>query len=152
SPLATRVIGELIGLPPSDALELGGLVAAHFERRPGQVGTSTENEGARVELLKRLDEGVSSRADHGDRAGGDPLAVLLHAQAEGRPLGRDAVLAALYTLLVTGAEVLPLAVANCVYYLWQHPDQRREVVQRPERVPHAFAEALRYDQPTNLLG
>jgi cytochrome P450 len=43
-------------------------------------------------------------------------------------------------------------VANTAYYLWSHPDQRREILGDSERIHHAYAESLRYDQPTNLLG
>ena len=57
-----------------------------------------------------------------------------------------------FVMMVTGSEVLPLAVANTIYYLWSHPEQRRRVQQDLGLVPHAFAESLRYDQPTNLLG
>ena len=56
-------------------------------------------------------------------------------------------------MLVTGAEVVPLSVANTACYLWRHPDQRRDDPRGDsERVHHAYAESLRYDQPTNLLG
>ena len=56
------------------------------------------------------------------------------------------------SLLVTGVEVVPLSVANTLYYLWERPDVRRRVVDDPALVAHAYAESLRYDQPTNLLG
>jgi len=55
-------------------------------------------------------------------------------------------------MMVTGTEVTPLAVANTIYYLAKHPDQLARVQADLSLVPHVFAESLRYDQPTNLLG
>ena len=51
-----------------------------------------------------------------------------------------------------GVEVVPLSVANTILYLGRHPDQRRSLVEDPSRIPFAYDESLRYDQPTNLLG
>ena len=152
-PLATQVIAEWIGLPADEAPALRRLVAAFFAREPGQVGTSPSNARAREELLLRLAAIVQARIDAGpDPRADDHIQTLLRTRVEGAPLGREAVTAAAFSLLVTGVEVVPLAVANTAFFLWQHPDQRRAVLDDPALVPHAFAESLRYDQPTNLLG
>ncbi len=151
-PLSTRVIAGLIGLPIDVAFQQRALVEAFFRRAPGQVGTLPENEAARVQLMESIVDVVQRRIEEEDRSGDDHLSVMLRTEVEGRPMGVGAVASAVYTLLVTGVEVVPLAVANSIYYLWQHPDQRRAVATEPELVPHAFAESLRYDQPTNLLG
>ncbi len=151
-PLATLVIADLIGLPRDEALALRAQVARYFERKPGQVGSTPENEAARASLMGRLAEIITARSQEGDSAGDDHISVMLRTRAEGQPLSLGAMVAAVYTLLVTGAEVVPLSVANTALYLWRAPDQRRELVARPERIVHAYAESLRYDQPTNLLG
>lgn len=152
NPLSTRIIGEMIGLPTEEAQPLRDLVEQYFARAPGQIGTTAANDEARIQVLTRVAEIISQRAQDGDHSGEDHISVLLRTPAEGQPLSIGAMVAAVYTMLVTGAEVVPLAVANTIYYLWQHPDQRCQVVSDPEQVPHAFAESLRYDQPTNLLG
>ena len=85
-------------------------------------------------------------------AGDDHLSVLIRTEIEGERLGIASIVAAIYTMLVTGAEVVPLSVANTAYYLAELPDQRARIVADPTLIPHAFAESLRYDQPTNLLG
>ena len=151
-PLATLVIADLIGLPPDEALELRAHVARFFERAPGQIGTNASNDEARVALLTRLAEIVGERMQQGAPEGDDHISVMVRTPAEGRPLSLTAIIAAVYTLLVTGSEVVPLSVANTLFYLWSHPDQRRKVASQPDSVPHAYAESLRYDQPTNLLG
>jgi len=151
-PVATRVIGDLIGLPTAQAMPLRELVGTLFRRTPGQVGTSPEGEQARVGLMTQIMEIVGDRAKRGDDGGKDHIAVMLRTEVEGKAMTHSMIAAAVFTMLVTGAEVVPLAVANTAYYLWQQPDQRRQLVEDPSLVPHAFAESLRYDQPTNLLG
>lgn len=152
SPLATRVIADLLGLPLDLAMPLRTLVERHFRREPGQVGTSEANQKALDELMGQLAAFIAARREEPDSGGEDHLSVMLRTPAEGRPLPLEAIVAAAFTLLVTGIEVVTFAVANTIYYLGRHPDQRRMVVDDPSLVPHAFAESLRYDQPTNLLG
>lgn len=154
NPVATLTIAELIGLPLDEALALRAGVEAFFERTPGQIGTDAANEAARLELLTRIGEIVAERQAAGaeGRAGEDHISVLLRSEIHGEKLSLGSIVAAIYTMLVTGAEVVPLAVANTVQYLANHPDERAWVVADPTLVPHAFAESLRYDQPTNLLG
>ncbi|CAM9977520.1 unnamed protein product [Discosporangium mesarthrocarpum] len=153
-PVATLTIADLIGLPEDEALDLRAEVATFFQREPGQVGTTEANDAARVALMTRFAEIVIERQQAGDAgcSGEDHISVLLRAEIEGGKLSLPAILAAMYTMLVTGAEVVPLSVANTIYYLAEHPDQRAQLVDDPALIPHAFAESLRYDQPTNLLG
>ena len=154
NPLATLTIAELIGLPEDEALDLRAQVESFFLREPGQIGTNAANDAARISLLTRVAEIVFERQQAGPAgcAGDDHLSVMLRAEIEGAKLTIEAIVAAIYTMLVTGAEVVPLSVANTLYYLAKHPDQRADVSADPSLVPHAFAESLRYDQPTNLLG
>jgi cytochrome P450 len=152
NPLATRIIAELIGLPREDAFAMRDLVDRYFARQMGQHGSLPENDRAMEELLGRISECVARRAEEADPEGEDHISVMLRTPAEGRPLSPGAIVAAVYTMLVTGVEVVPLSVANTAHSLWAQPDQRLRVVKEPELISHAFAESLRYDQPTNLLG
>jgi len=152
TPLATLVIADLIGLPADRALPWRDLVEAHFRRVPGQVGASDANNAALGELMPGLVAFVEERRARPDTGGDDHLSTLLRAEIDGAPLSLGSVVSTVFTLIVTGVEVVPLAVANTVQYLYTHPDQRRAVVEDPALIPHAFAESLRYDQPTNLLG
>jgi cytochrome P450 len=151
-PLATQVIAELSGLPMDEAFALRAQVARYFARQPGQIGTTPENEAARVDVVTRLAEIVVARVESGDREGEDHLSVMLRTPAEGAPLSIGSMVATLYTWLVTGVEVVPLSVANTIVQLDRHPDQRRRLVEDPSLIPFGYDESLRYDQPTNLLG
>ena len=152
NPLATRVIANLIGLDEDEALVLREGVERFFAREPHQKRSTEAQRELLGTLIARLAEIAGERAAAGDVERDDHLSAWLTAEVEGRRMSPLEVGINAYNMLVTGAEVVPLSVANAAYYLWQHPDQRKTLVQDPSLVPHAFAEALRYDQPTNLLG
>ena len=152
TPVSTRIIADIIGLPTDVALRLRALVATYFQRVPGQIATLPENESARLEIMKTLVEFIQRRMEDEDQSGDDHISVLVRSEAEGGPLSVGSMVGAVYTMLVTGVEVVSLAVANTIYYLCQHPDQRSAVIADTDLIPHAYAESLRYDQPTNLLG
>ena len=152
APFAAIVIGRLIGLPEEMAHRMAALVERNFKRVPGQVGANPANFQAMGELLMALAEFVGESRRNTPPDPDSHIAALISKQAEGKPLTDGAVASAIFTLLVTGIEVVPLSVANTILYLWRHEDQRRQILDDPSLIPFAFAESLRYDQPTNLLG
>ncbi|MFK7896285.1 MAG: cytochrome P450 [Myxococcota bacterium] len=152
-PVAAEIIGELIGFPAEESLELRAFIAANFKREPGQKGNDAKNSEAQMAVMIRIAGLIAARQEHGGSGeSGDHLSVMLGAEIDGKPLSMETMVASAYTLLVTGAEVVPLSVANTIYYLADHPDQRSRLTGDPTLIPHAFAESLRFDQPTNLLG
>lgn len=152
APLSARVIGHLIGLPTDLSLQFAQLVEAHFRRHSGQVGASDVNNAAMAELMPALMTFIEEQRGKVSEDDTTHIAALLNNEAEGKPLSLGSIVATLFTLLVTGIEVVPLAVANSAVYLAKHPDQRSQLVKDPSLIPLAFDESLRYDQPTNLLG
>jgi len=57
----------------------------------------------------------------------------------------------LFSLLVTGSETTPMAVAGTLFYLARHPAQKQAVLADRTLAEAAFRETLRFDQPTNML-
>ncbi len=151
-PVATRIMGEIIGLEPEDADALHQSIVLLLGREHGRVGTSPEGQAAMQKLMSRVAGIVAAKMQAADAGGDDHLSVWVRARPEGRAMSVEELCGNVFLMMVTGSEVLPLAVANTIYYLWSHPEQRRRVQQDLGLVPHAFAESLRYDQPTNLLG
>jgi cytochrome P450 len=152
NPLATRVIANMIGIDEEETLELREGVERFFAREPHQKRSTEAQQQILASLIARLAEIAEERAAAKDWERDDHMSAWLSAEVEGRRMSPLEVGINAYNMLVTGAEVIPLSVANSAYYLWQHPDQRKSVVDDPSLVPHAFAESLRFDQPTNLLG
>jgi cytochrome P450 len=54
--------------------------------------------------------------------------------------------------MVTGSDTTELGVAGTLFYLARHPDQRDAVLADPSLSAWAFAETLRFDHPTDILG
>jgi cytochrome P450 len=79
------------------------------------------------------------------------LADLLDARVEGEPMDDAQIAAELHTLLVTGSETTELGVAAALHYLAQEPEQRAEVLGDASLASKVFAEAIRYDHPTDIL-
>ncbi len=50
------------------------------------------------------------------------------------------------------ANTVPLSTAATIFYLSQHPEQLKAATQDPSLLENAFEEAVRFDQPTNILG
>ena len=77
---------------------------------------------------------------------------MLAAEIDGEPLADEQIAAELHTLMVTGSDTTELGVAGTLYYLARHPEQRDAVLMDPRLSAWAFAETLRFDHPTDILG
>ncbi len=122
-----------------------------LNRIPGQEGASTpESQQAGAELAGVLLSHVQKmRAD--PQAGGPHGTALRDAVVDGQQLSDTDLLNYLFSLLVVGSETTPMAVAATMYYLARHPDQKARVLADRSLIMPAFREALRFDQPTNML-
>jgi len=149
--VTTRNAGFMAGVPREDIERVRSWIDGFLAREPGQVGTSAAN-GANAALIDAyLRELIRDRQTHAERATGH-LATWLGAEVGGRRLDEDALAANLFSLILTGSETTPLSVAGTLYYLAANPEQLALVDADRSQLVHAFAETLRYDQPTNMLG
>lgn len=77
--------------------------------------------------------------------GGDHLtADLVRSQDEGAEITDHEIASLLYSLLFAGHETTTTLISNCFRVLLQHPDQWRELLEDPKKVPGAVDEVLRY--------
>jgi cytochrome P450 len=141
-PLALGVISQVLGLPAADRDRIRGwslaigptldLVATPEEVRRGQV--------AMAELVDYLHGLIATRAaDPGD----DLLGAML--AARDRQISTDEIMAMVLTLIFAGHETVTNQIGNGMLALIRHPDQLRLLRERPELVPGAVEECLRYD-------
>jgi cytochrome P450 len=79
------------------------------------------------------------------------LGTLIEIEIDGEKLDDTAIASHLTMLIIGGAETFPKTFANFLKRLSEHPDQRAECVAKPELIPDAFTEGLRYDMPTQFL-
>lgn len=153
--LANRVTtlnaSYMAGLPAEDGEQVRRWIDGFMAREPGQVGTSQVNGEAAGALYTYLYEFVADMRRHPDTARGH-VAEWLRFEFDGRSLTDEELTWNLYSIMVTGSETTPLAVAGTLVYLQQNPDQKKTVLSDPSLVQNAFNETLRFDQPTNMLG
>ncbi len=150
SAVSARFAAAKAGVPDDDADALRHLLHAAIAREPGQRGTSEANADAMGQVFGYLHALVgAARADDAPAVG--LLGELLRARVDDAPLDDAQIAAELHTLLVTGSETVELATAAALFYLDRSPDQKAQVLADPGLAAAAFAEAVRYDHPTDML-
>jgi cytochrome P450 len=143
-PLTLTVIAEMLGIPEPDRGEVGGwgqqLVLLVLEGR---------DTGGRQDLaeqvLRQMEQYFREllrqrRRDPRD----DLISALGRAEHEGGLLTEDEVVATCILLIFAGQETTTGLIANAVLALDAHPDQRDLLVARPDLMPGAIEELLRY--------
>lgn len=145
-PLPATVIAELLGVPAADharfqtwseaiALSLDATQPADVHARGTQATMAL---GAYfVQLI------AARRQTPRD----DLLTALLAAEEAGDRLDAAELISMCVLLLVAGHETTKNLIANGVLTLLRHPDQLALLRRRPELVPQAVEELLRYESP-----
>ena len=141
---SVRIACKIAGIPLENADWLVEQVNGMFTREPGE-GEISFVDPMHEFLLEFI---TRRRAQPGDAV----VDVLIGAELGGKKLDDEAIMAHLSLLVVGGTETLPKVFASAIHRLWEHPDQRAELVADPELIPAAFDEVLRYDMPTQMLG
>jgi cytochrome P450 len=150
STVSARFAAQKAGIPAAEVDTVRRLLHAAIAREPGQKGTSDANTAAMGQVFGYLHELVAACRTDRTRATG-LLADLLGAEVDGAPLDDAQIAAELHTLLVTGSETTELATAAAVFQLDRNPDQKAKALADPECAAWVFAEAVRYDHPTDML-
>jgi cytochrome P450 len=136
--LPALVIAELLGVPAADRERFRKWAADSLL----PAGHST-GEDPMAALGAYLAEAIERRrTDPGD----DLLSLLVAGEADDKLDARE-VLSAAILLLIAGHETTVNLIGNGMHALLTHPDQMALLLERPELVPGAVEEFLRYDGP-----
>ena len=144
-PLPTRVIAELLGVPPEDrerfqawsdrladfAAPAAGMPMLDVARRANQA--MVEMKAYFLPLLEARREQPTP----------DLLTLLVQAQEQGQ-LSSGELLANAILLLFAGHTTTTDQLSNCVHDLLSHPEQLRLLRERPELLRAAVEEGLRF--------
>lgn len=150
STVSARFAARKAGIPDADVATVRRLLHAAIAREPGQKGTSEANAAAMGQVFGYLHDRVATgRRDRASAFG--LLRDLLDATVDGAPLDDAQIAAELHTLLVTGSETVELATAAALFQLDRHPDQKARAIAEPGLASWVFAEAVRFDHPTDML-
>src|ERR1700712_2266694 len=87
---------------------------------------------------------IETKKEH---PGDDVVSLLVNAEVDGRALDRDELLIFLLTLLVAGNETTRTLISGGTLALFEHADQRADMVNDPSLIPGAVEECLRWVTP-----
>ena len=143
------VIGDMLGVAPedretllrwSDELLGGGEVAAIADdekRRERQAATALEYWTYASRVL----------ADRRHSPRDDLMSILVHAEIEGDRLSEEEILQESLLILIGGDETTRHVMTGGLLALIQNPDQKRQLVRDPRKIPSAVEEMLRWVSP-----
>ncbi|WP_214413107.1 cytochrome P450 family protein [Sphaerisporangium fuscum] len=145
-PLATTVICELLGVPPSDRYRFGdwftaALTPADAPDAATIVGRALRTLDAYIQTL------IDTRRNSAEDAGSDLLTGLIQARDGDDALSEQELVATVFLLLGAGHETTVNLIGNGMLALLTNPDQYRLLKDRPELLPSAVEEFLRLDGP-----
>ncbi|MCY3661588.1 MAG: cytochrome P450 [bacterium] len=150
-PLPVAVIGELYGVGDSDHADL--------KRWSKAVVAYTGSSVAHPHLARELDVALAEFraylhglvAERRRRPRDDLLSDLVEAVDEGERLAEDELVATSINLLFAGHETTTNLIGNGTLSLLRHPDQLALLRSRPELLPGAIEELLRFDSPVQRV-
>lgn len=150
APFPVEVISRILGVPPADRQQIRHWLDLSLTREPGKAAPTEAGMQAGIESGTYFYElARAKRAQPGD----DMLSRLTQVtvdRGDGHETGLDdAEIAGFATLLGgAGAETVTKLVGNAFVLFGRHPDQWRQVLDDPSRIPNAVEEILRYWPPS----
>jgi cytochrome P450 len=149
--VSVRVACLANGFPLEDAELLNRLVWRFFARdEEHPAGMTPDGLAAMNEMFGYFIQLIHERRKKG-LTGDTVVDLVVGAQIGGRGFADEEAASHLSMFIIGGSETFPKTFASAVHRLWQHPEQRAELVRDPGLIPDAYMEALRYDMPTQFL-
>jgi cytochrome P450 len=74
---------------------------------------------------------------------------LLEAEIDGERLSREEIMDICYLFIIAGLDTITDSLCCFFTFLADHPDHRRQIVERPELIPGAVEELLRWESPVS---
>ncbi len=149
-PLPITVICELLGIPSADRHDFGSWTRMLLASPSTPEGIESRTQGNRnmdrylTDLLARMRTEFDRELDY-DAQPNLMSALLLPDRQE--QLSERELLGMLKLLLVAGHETTVNHIGNGMVALLRHPEQFRLLRERPDLLPSAIEELLRYDGP-----
>jgi len=148
-PIPVNVICEMLGVPVEDHEQFKGW-SLDLARGLDSIMLGPESDV--VKRSGKAREGLSNyiRQLIGERRSaprGDLLSALIATEEAGDKLSEPELVAMSILLLVAGHETTVNLIGNGMLALLRHPDQLRQLRERPDLIGSAVEELLRYDGP-----
>ena len=145
-PLPVMVIGRMLGLPEADFDRLRAWSDALAPFFSGRIDAPSIG-NATVAIAELETYFGSLIAERRKRPGDDLVSSLIAAEEEGRILDDQELCSTCVMLLFAGHETTSHLIANGLYLLLRHPDERDRLIDSPNLGPSAIEELLRYESP-----
>jgi cytochrome P450 len=142
------VISELLAVPREDRAALRRRADLLVHREEGVADVPREGVEAFGWIRAYFEDVVAERRK---QPGEDLISALLAAEIEGERLSEDDILSFANLMIVAGNETTTKLLANALYWLWRHPEQRTVVREDPGRTADWVEETLRFDNSTQML-
>lgn len=150
-PLPITVICELLGVPVADREDFRDWSRALISPPLTDAGMALRQQGSRslTRYIRHLIAAKRSGIDHDATADDQPdlVSALIVAADEHDQLSEQEIVGMINLLLVAGHETTVNLIGNGMLALLCHPDQMALLRARPELLPAAVEELLRYDSP-----
>ena len=150
--LPMDVISEMTGVPEADRAEVRRLADVVVHREDGVRDVPQAGMEAAMELTAYYADMVAARRR---RATDDLTSARVEAEVDGGRLRDHEITAFLFLMVVAGNETTTKLLANALFHLAAHPDQRAEVFAAPGDADEWAAtwaeETLRYDTSSQML-
>jgi cytochrome P450 len=153
-----------VPLPCTAFLSLMGLPQAELPRflrikdmiiRPHTLMEQPTPEGAQA---LRKQAGQQIYAFFGDvieerrrNPGTDMVSYLLETEIDGQRLTREEILDVSFLLILAGLDTVTATLGCNIAYLAANPGQRKRIAQKPELIPAAVEELLRWETPVTAV-
>ena len=153
-PIPATIISDMLGIPESDRDRFAGLSNAIIEFGSGVRPDVPEEQlramgrQATVEFDTYLKGLLTSKREHG---GDDLTSALIEAEDQHDRLSEDELTQNVRLLFMAGHETTVNLIGNAVLALHRHPDQLGKLKQRPDLMPMAVEEFLRFDSSVQQL-
>lgn len=140
------IMAELIGVSRDMRDQFGEWAMAHVKAvtiDPSWDADEVARLKSQAESLRAyVGDLIQQRRDSG-AAGDDLVSVVIRADVDGSPVGSEHCFPFVASF-VSGGETTRILLSRLVMGLADHPDQRRLLIERPELIPNAIEETLRY--------
>ncbi len=146
-PLPAIVIADMLGVPREDRDRFRSWSTTLIQSNPtrGEFGPGLDAAAALYDYFSAF---LAERRAHPQD---DLMSALVQAEADGEHLSEEELLGFCLLLLVAGHETTTNLLSNSAVVLSENPESRRLLTDRPELVPGAVEELLRYDSPVQGL-
>jgi cytochrome P450 len=146
--LPMDVISILMRIPVADRDRVRGWADDLIAREDKQTELAERNVAGYMNLAQYFEEHTARHAAQPPE--NDLLGAMLKAQQHDL-MSHVEVVGNLILLAIAGNETTTKLIGNMAYRLWEHPRQRRWLIEDASLIPKAIEETLRFDGSSQIL-